>query len=264
MKVNARSSTMTEPMSPLIPALTDRIVKNYILPKILEPITTQLSSEVVNSTLQVDYSTLFCIFQYMRVNKAWSGGFQETIVWNALRLTKYDLNVLIDNPKFRLMNRQIFEKAFLENFRINCIWFSSSWRICRPYSTRLRTEPLQAMFVWELKDLRDNLERSFRYWKSRDRRRRGWRNVVNFWITPSDRDATWLSIGCKYMYTYNMVKNLWWNNSYLTIKCIICHLIMLSSRLSTLHKFFHFPHTYHKPRISNIRYMSFHAVDSYK
>lgn len=154
---------MTELMSPSIPALTDRIVKNYILPKTLEPITTQLPLEVVNTTTQLDFSTLLCIFQYMRVNKAWSEGFQETIVWNALRLTKYDLNVLINNPRFQLMNRRIFEKAFLENFRINCMWFSSSWRLCRPYLTRLQTEPLHTMFVWELRDLRDNLERSFQY-----------------------------------------------------------------------------------------------------
>lgn len=181
---------MREPMSPLIPALTDQIVKIYILPKILEPITSRMSLEVVNSTTQLDFSTLLCIFQYMRVNKAWSEGFQETVVWNAFRLTKYDLNVLINNPRFRLMNRRIFERAFVENFRMNCMWFSSSWRLCRPYPIRLQVEPLHAMFVWELKDLRENLERSFQYWKSRDRRRRGWRNIVNFWITPGDRDAT--------------------------------------------------------------------------
>lgn len=161
--VDARWSTMTELMSPIIPALTNRIVKNYILPKILELITIQMPLEVVNTTTQLDFSTLLCIFQYMRVNKAWSEGFQETIVWNALRLTKYDLNVLINNPRFQLMNHRIFEKAFLENFWINCMWFNSSWWLYRPCSTRLQTEPLHAMFVWELRDLRDNLERSFQY-----------------------------------------------------------------------------------------------------
>lgn len=179
---------MTEPMSPLIPALTNDIVKKSILPKILEPITTRMPLEVVNAmTTQVDFSTLLCNFQYMRVNKAWNEGFRETAVWSAFWLAKYDLDVLINNPRFRLMNRRYFERAFLENFRMNHMWFTSSWRLCRPYSTRLQKEPFHAMFVWELRDLRDNLARSFRYWKSRDRRRRGWRNVANFWITPADR-----------------------------------------------------------------------------
>jgi hypothetical protein len=174
--------------SSLIPGLTAEIVGEHILPKVVEPLVEPYhrGDYVRRCEGRAKFFTLICIYKYMGVNKAWREYFGMGEVYNALRLSLWDVDICIGHH-FRGVRGTLELDELLRAFRINHFIFSHTQRIAIPIRWQVQHARLNDIWIMELEYLRDKLVENREHWIQVDGRSCEHRRCTNYWICPSER-----------------------------------------------------------------------------
>ena len=173
--------------STFLPGLTAEIVGEHILPKVLEPILEPYHRGDYGRGCEVraNFFTLICIFKYMGVNKAWREHFGMGEVYNALRMSLWDVDIPMGH-RFRGVRGTSELAKLLRAFRLNLFMFSHTQRIAIPIRWEVQHARLNDIWIIELEYLWDKLVENGEYWLQVDGRSAEYRRCTNFWICPSE------------------------------------------------------------------------------
>jgi len=177
--------------SSLIPGLPAEIVEEHILPKIMRPMLEYYDrgDELRRCEVRARFFTLLCIYKYMGVNKAWRKYFGMREVYNALRMSMWDVDICVGH-QFKCLRGTLELHEVLMAFNHNIYIFSHTQPIAIPIHWEVQHARLNDLWIMDLEYLRGKLVENRKHWIRVDGRSCEHRRCVNYWICPSERLLT--------------------------------------------------------------------------